>query len=1149
MTEKIIFKEEIKNKRLEDLFNKLNGNGDDLPTVAFPREFPILVDVDNEKQQYLLIGDIIDPKDNGIMSIETFSNYLSKDLDISPAILMKNIGDSDTITRRINKEGLLVFDAIGGQIGITHDTSLIGNGSVTTPLGINTVIYTVKALQEGNNITIKENTDKPGTWIISSQGGSGGLDQVYHGTSLTGQGTYDNKLDVNGSIYTIKALTAGSNIVITETSPGSSNWKIDATGGSGGMTEVVHDATLSGKGIANDPLTVISGGSWEKIGEYTRISTDSKNQYLINGYFGNGNDTYFNIDFDYKTSKDSGVTWVQTSKISIGTDNRNGKGIVGSIGAYGPNNALIRLLDSRALDAGVQIPCWGDFDTTYFALVNDKITVIGGGGRAVEGTHGINVNGEDNSKYVVGLSRWDNAHPGGFSSLELRNTSSSKANLFLYDVLKDDDTEVENVVSSNLIQHDIILLKGQQEIPSHNILYCKEGDILSKGDYISVNVLHNLYDTQEDFLAITKDFIQLIPASSAIDNVARTLSCATITEKEDVIAWGDFSDAFELKDGKITLSNELEWQRNWTKGMNVEESNNMNFSTLGIDPSKGLDYMRFFVEYWEINSYTPLSSVNIYSMNDPSNIHTGAFIEAKDYQNNRIRILDSKNLIGNRHQVISVDDLGEDFLIKNYDKDTNKVYINPLTYGVKQIFAGEGIQLKGTNGNWIISSDGDGGRIVEGNKGIAVDGSQSGKYILFLDKWEQDKSDGKSTIGFKNGNITPASIYIEKLDNDSVPATRVSLEEGRMSVESFGVNESTVLNIDGSVIYSEDNPLMIINSLSNSRTRELNAEPLTQEDFNYVPSWEDFNDSQFQILNGKITFTGGSPTGNSSCYHFSYKNVPVDKASTLLMNEYTIHTEKGIIYYDNSNTSDRGYAQANKTVTVLSVYLSGGVRSIGNDINNPDKDPIHLQNTFWYRDDSDDRLVVDTVTAVVGNDNLMVITWNFYGDGDRRITEIWKERADGENYADITTTANDAYWNYLKNKHSFQDGAASTLWWKHHYCYYYKYESEVACILTFNPNLFSKLDIFNKNKYYLMFAKNPSMLEIIDYEGTLLPNQLCIPPGYWYFESGIIAMEFAIINNNELEIKKDTVQEIAHLREEIGILQKKIENFLKNKIE
>lgn len=57
----------------------------------------------------------------------------------------------------------------------------------------------------------------------------------------------------------VEKIVAGSNVTLSPTS-GEGVVTINVTGGASGMTEVVHDNTLSGKGIAGDPLKVIGGG-------------------------------------------------------------------------------------------------------------------------------------------------------------------------------------------------------------------------------------------------------------------------------------------------------------------------------------------------------------------------------------------------------------------------------------------------------------------------------------------------------------------------------------------------------------------------------------------------------------------------------------------------------------------------------------------------------------------------------------------------------------------------------------------------------------------------------------------------------------------------------------------------------------------------
>lgn len=112
----------------------------------------------------------------------------------------------------------------------------------------------VTQITAGNNITISPSSGKGNVTINTTT-----LATVSHDSSLLGDGTSTSKLVVadpfNSSVYLVKSLANGNNINVTNNN---GVWTIDSTGGTGGMTEVVHDATLSGKGTATVPLSVVS---------------------------------------------------------------------------------------------------------------------------------------------------------------------------------------------------------------------------------------------------------------------------------------------------------------------------------------------------------------------------------------------------------------------------------------------------------------------------------------------------------------------------------------------------------------------------------------------------------------------------------------------------------------------------------------------------------------------------------------------------------------------------------------------------------------------------------------------------------------------------------------------------------------------------
>jgi hypothetical protein len=103
-------------------------------------------------------------------------------------------------------------------------------------------------------------------------GGSGsGLSAVSHDTSLTGDGTSGSPLGVasggissthlaGASVTPDKISASGSSAGQVLTSDGTNaDWQTPSSGGTG-LSAVVHDATMSGSGTAGSPLTIASGG-------------------------------------------------------------------------------------------------------------------------------------------------------------------------------------------------------------------------------------------------------------------------------------------------------------------------------------------------------------------------------------------------------------------------------------------------------------------------------------------------------------------------------------------------------------------------------------------------------------------------------------------------------------------------------------------------------------------------------------------------------------------------------------------------------------------------------------------------------------------------------------------------------------------------
>ena len=97
------------------------------------------------------------------------------------------------------------------------------------------------------NLRVNDETANPS---INSSGSS----EVYHTSSFTGNGNIDNPLTlVPASTTLLGGIKVGSNLSI------SSDGTLNATGG-GGLSVVVHDATLTGDGTAASPLSVVGGG-------------------------------------------------------------------------------------------------------------------------------------------------------------------------------------------------------------------------------------------------------------------------------------------------------------------------------------------------------------------------------------------------------------------------------------------------------------------------------------------------------------------------------------------------------------------------------------------------------------------------------------------------------------------------------------------------------------------------------------------------------------------------------------------------------------------------------------------------------------------------------------------------------------------------
>jgi hypothetical protein len=138
----------------------------------------------------------------------------------------------------------------GGPAGVTSLNGL--TGALTIAHGANTTVNV-----NGSTITID-----------SVGGGAGsGLTAVAHDNSLAGSGTVAIPLGIaNGQVvrsfnglHDAITLAAGTNVTLT---PSGNTITIasSASGGSGGLTSVTHDATLAGAGTGASPLGIAAGG-------------------------------------------------------------------------------------------------------------------------------------------------------------------------------------------------------------------------------------------------------------------------------------------------------------------------------------------------------------------------------------------------------------------------------------------------------------------------------------------------------------------------------------------------------------------------------------------------------------------------------------------------------------------------------------------------------------------------------------------------------------------------------------------------------------------------------------------------------------------------------------------------------------------------
>ena len=164
----------------------------------------------------------------------------------------------------------ITIDAVSGSgtglTAVAHDNSLAGSGTVAVPLGIangqvvrsltagGTTLHDNITLAAGNGISVTPSGSS--IQIAYTGGGSGGLTSVTHDATLTGTGTGANPLGVApGGIGTAQLNAAGSanGQVLTSTGSGVT-WQTPSGGGGGGS--VTTDSTLHGNGTGGSPLGV-----------------------------------------------------------------------------------------------------------------------------------------------------------------------------------------------------------------------------------------------------------------------------------------------------------------------------------------------------------------------------------------------------------------------------------------------------------------------------------------------------------------------------------------------------------------------------------------------------------------------------------------------------------------------------------------------------------------------------------------------------------------------------------------------------------------------------------------------------------------------------------------------------------------------------
>lgn len=233
--------------------------------------------------------------------------------------------------------------------------------------------FDVKTLTGGDGIDVKNTS---GNWTITATGGGGGgLTEVAHDDTLTGKGTSSSKLGIDPTVFTVRKLTQGTNITISEVgSAGSGNWKIDASG-------------------------EIASAKW---GGISGTITDQKD--LVSYTFPiSKNNTKGNFTFKYNnaidnTGSDAGLDWWHyptgkaetqpTAAVDLRYHLRSGKTDDSFArlrirdGWYSTDATPVYGYNERFFDAlpfgtdNRQVPSWNDFSGDDFVIKNNQIKTI-----------------------------------------------------------------------------------------------------------------------------------------------------------------------------------------------------------------------------------------------------------------------------------------------------------------------------------------------------------------------------------------------------------------------------------------------------------------------------------------------------------------------------------------------------------------------------------------------------------------------------------------------------------------------------------------------------------------------------------------------------------------------------------------------------